>query len=136
MKIDGRCHCGNITFEAEADPDRVTICHCTDCQNLTGSAFRVSVYVPAEHFVLTGGPLKSYIRAPENKPKRRLAFCGDCGTPIYGCQADNPQFYGLRLGTITQREALPPKRQNWRRSALSWVDEVGALPMNETNPTS
>ena len=30
MKIDGGCHCGYITYEAEAEPERTTICHCTD----------------------------------------------------------------------------------------------------------
>jgi len=28
MKIDGRCHCGYVTFEAEADPETTTICNC------------------------------------------------------------------------------------------------------------
>ena len=32
MKIDGGCHCGYITYEAEADPANAMICHCTDCQ--------------------------------------------------------------------------------------------------------
>jgi hypothetical protein len=41
MKIDGACHCGYIRIEAEADPEKTTICHCTDCQTGTGSAFRV-----------------------------------------------------------------------------------------------
>jgi len=27
MKIDGGCHCGYITYEAEADPEKVGICH-------------------------------------------------------------------------------------------------------------
>src|SRR5262249_18645535 len=31
MKIDGRCHCGYVTFEVEANPERMTICNCTDC---------------------------------------------------------------------------------------------------------
>jgi len=39
MKIDGGCHCGYITYTAEIDPDKVGICHCTDCQTLSGSAF-------------------------------------------------------------------------------------------------
>ena len=43
MKIDGSCHCGAIRYEAEVDPGGVSICHCTDCQKLTGSAFRVTV---------------------------------------------------------------------------------------------
>jgi len=32
MKIEGRCHCGFITYEAKIDPAKVMICHCTDCQ--------------------------------------------------------------------------------------------------------
>ena len=47
MKVTGACHCGAITIEGEADPEKVNICHCTDCQTGTGSAFRVSVPIPA-----------------------------------------------------------------------------------------
>ena len=49
MKIDGGCHCGDITFEAEADPANTSICHCTDCQQLTGTAFRTSIRAAARH---------------------------------------------------------------------------------------
>ena len=35
MKVDGHCHCGEITFQAEVDPDALHICHCTDCQTLS-----------------------------------------------------------------------------------------------------
>jgi hypothetical protein len=31
MKIDGACHCGYIRVEGEADPEKTTVCHCTDC---------------------------------------------------------------------------------------------------------
>ena len=55
MKIDGPCHCGRITFEAEVDPTAITICHCTDCQTLTGTAFRANVRAPAASFVLRSG---------------------------------------------------------------------------------
>jgi hypothetical protein len=32
LKVEGSCHCGQITYEAEVDPDRVGLCNCTDCQ--------------------------------------------------------------------------------------------------------
>ena len=32
MKVDGVCHCGTIRYEAEVDPAKVVICHCTDCR--------------------------------------------------------------------------------------------------------
>ena len=42
MKIHGECHCGEVRYEAEIDPGLVSICHCTDCQILTGTAYRVA----------------------------------------------------------------------------------------------
>jgi hypothetical protein len=59
MKIGGHCHSGEITFEAEVDPKALTICHRTDCQTLSGSAFRVNIPAPAEHFMLLTGSPKS-----------------------------------------------------------------------------
>ena len=63
MKIDGSCHCGAIAYEAEIDPETVGICHCADCQQLTGTAFRVSVFAPEDKFRLTRGtPKVSWMR--------------------------------------------------------------------------
>jgi len=67
--------------------------------------------------VLLSGTPKSYVKTAESGNKRRHAFCGDCGTPIYACAVDNPLSYALRVGTITQRAAFSPRRQIWRRSA-------------------
>jgi hypothetical protein len=131
MKIDGRCHCGQITYAAEVDPKAMLICHCTDCQTLTGSAFRAVVTAPAAHFVLRTGAPKTYVKTAESGNKRRHAFCGNCGTPIYSCAVDNPQGYTLRIGAITQRAAFSPQRQIWRRSGLNWVDTLTAVPTSE-----
>jgi len=131
MKIDGGCHCGQIAFEAEVDPNAMLICHCTDCQTLTGSSYRAVVSAPAAHFVLRTGTPRSYVKTAESGNKRRHAFCGNCGTPIYACAVDNPQSYSLRIGTITQRAAFLPQRQIWRRSALNWVDTLTSVPATE-----
>ena len=44
-------------------------------------------------FVLRSGTPKSYVKTADSGNKRRHAFCGDCGTPIYACAVDNPQTY-------------------------------------------
>jgi hypothetical protein len=137
MKIDGHCHCGEITFEAEVDPDALTICHCTDCQTITGSAFRANIAAPAAHFALKRGTPKSYVKTAESGNKRRQIFCGTCGTHLWACAVEDPQSYTLRAGTITQRAAFsPPRRQTWRRSALAWVDELAKVPASEKGSTS
>jgi hypothetical protein len=64
MKVDGSCHCGSITYEAEVDPEKVVVCHCTDCQTLSGTAFRVVAPTREGTFkVLTGEP-KVYVKKP------------------------------------------------------------------------
>jgi len=130
MKVDGRCLCGFITFAAEIDPERVEICHCTDCQTLSSSAFRVTV--PARHgtFKLLSGELKTYVKIAESGHRRILAFCPGCGTSIYSAPAgESPEdtFFGLRVGTLRQRDQLPPKAQYWVRSRQHWLNDVSAL---------
>jgi hypothetical protein len=122
VKVDGRCHCGKIAFEANVDPATVTICHCTDCQNLTGSSFRANVQTPAESLVLLRGQPRIYIKTTaESGTRRAHAFCPDCGTPIYAAAVTNhPPTYSLRIGTLRQRAELRPRRQVWCRSALPW----------------
>jgi hypothetical protein len=126
MKIDGSCHCGNITYTAEVDPDKVGICHCTDCQTLSGSAFRVSVPATKEAFSLRGKP-KIYVKTAESGAKRAQAFCAECGTAIYATSATDPQVFNIRVGTARQRTELRPKTQGWCRSALDWVMDLHSL---------
>ena len=132
MKIDGACHCGAIQYEAEVAPDGVSICHCVDCQKLTGSAFRLTVAATEENFRLKAGTPRVYVKTAESGAKRAQAFCADCGSPIYATSVgDGPKVYGLRVGTIRQRQELAPARQVWRRSALTWVPEMDDLETHD-----
>jgi len=136
MRVDGRCHCGAITFEAEVDPETTGICHCTDCQGLTGTAFRVTVRAPAERFVLRGKPT-IYVKTADSGRRRAHAFCPTCGSPIYATAAEDPKFYGLRVGTLRQRRELRPRRQSCCASALPWssdLEELG-LERHEHQPS-
>ena len=124
MQIDGRCHCGNITFTAEADPNDVLICHCSDCQSLSGSAFRTVVLVASETFVLEGDP-KTYVKTAASGRDRIQTFCPTCGSPLYSCYpGDEPQMLGIRLGTVRQRDRLPPKAEYWTCSAQDWAEGI------------
>ena len=96
MKIDGECHCGKITYEADVDPETVRICHCTDCQVLSGTAFRTVVATQDEDFSLLSGKPKTYIKTADSGAKRAQVFCPDCGTPLYATSVgDGPKVFGL-----------------------------------------
>ena len=130
MQIDGRCHCGRISYVAEINPDYVIICHCTDCQTISGSPYRVTVPVKAENFKLHGQP-KTYVKIADSGNKRVLAFCADCGSAIYSTSLEDRAVFSLRLGPIEQRAQLTPKSQGWCRSALPWAMDIGHIPRRE-----
>ena len=128
MKIDGGCHCGRIRYEAVIDPAKVAICHCTDCQTLSGSAYRTVVPAPAADFKLLAGKPKVYVKTADSGNKRQQTFCPECGTPIYSAALTETPAYYLRVGSIRQRAELPAKSQVWCRSALGWTQELKDLP--------
>ena len=138
MKIDGSCHCGYIRFEAEADPDKTTICHCTDCQTSTGTAFRTNIPVPGNSFKMLSGEPTIYVKTTaESGNPRAQAFCPKCGSPIYSTTpGDGPkQSYMVRVGVLRQRDQFVPKLQNWYRSARPWITGLAAIRSNEKGAT-
>ena len=132
MRVHGQCHCGAIRYEAEVDPERTTLCHCTDCQALTGSAYRVSVPEIEGSFRLLAGEPAVYVKTGETGSKRAQAFCAVCGSPLYTYAADRPKIHTLRVGGIAERASLVPRRQKWCRSALDWTQDLTAMQRRET----
>lgn len=124
MRIDGGCYCGFITYEGEADPEKAAICHCTDCQQLSGSAFRTVVPAASETFRISGEPT-IYVKEGESGNKRQQAFCPRCGSPIFSASPDpGPKLYMIRVGTIRQRDRFVPRVQVWSRSKQRWVNDL------------
>ncbi len=135
MRVDGRCHCGAIAYEAEVTPGTVRVCHCHDCQRLTGSAFRANIAAPAAGFRLLRGEPRRYVKTADSGARRVHAFCGDCGGPVYACAETDPQSYSLRLGALDQKEALgAPMGQVWTVRRLDWVCDIADVPGMETQP--
>jgi hypothetical protein len=134
MNIDGQCHCGRVVYKAVVDPSRVSVCHCTDCQSLTGSAFRVTVLTSRDNVEITSGEPKLYAKVGDNGRKRLQYFCPECGAPLFttGEGADG-ETWGIRWGSIRQRDGLSPTKQIWLRSAAPWIDTLNRVPGRATD---
>src|SRR5579862_8448100 len=133
MKIDGRCHCGYLTFEAETDLDKAEICHCADCQSLSGSAFRTVLQATDNTFRILSGEPTVYVKTADNGNKRAQWFCPRCGSAICATAAgDGPKSYVVRLGTVRQRDQFVPQVQTWARSRQRWVDDIVSIRSVET----
>ena len=138
MDIDGQCHCGRVSYRAAIDPEKVSICHCTDCQNLTGSPYRVTVLCSAEQIEMTGAPAKVYPKKGDNGRTRFQHFCEACGSPPFSSGEGGADDWGIRWGSIRQRDRLKPARQIWcrplRRGSMTSVDCPGGQATRTSRP--
>jgi len=130
MKIHGQCHCGNITYEAEVEPIPVTVCHCDDCQRLTGSPFRVTISTPRSNIRIKGEP-KIYRRQADSGTMRLMYFCPECGSSLFASDEDvDARPWGIRWGSINERKQFVPTQQIWCSSAVEW-GKFPNLPSND-----
>lgn len=126
MQIDGACHCGAISFTAEVDASRVMVCHCSDCQVLSGAPFRAVVAAAVETFVLRGTP-KHYVKVAQSGNRRVQVFCPECATPLFATAPENATSVIIRLGCVRQRAELVPSTQIWQHSAMPWLTELDRI---------
>ena len=133
ITIHGACHCGAIAFEAEADPKRAVICHCTDCQTMSGGPYRSIVQVHEASFALLKGEPKLYFKTGDSGNRRELSFCANCGSHIYATSVveDVPagqRMLGIRTGLLQEVEQLAPQVQVWCASRVPWAQDISGLP--------
>ena len=134
MKIDGRCHCGHVTFEAEADPETTTVCNCTDCQTMSGAPLRAIIITHPGTFVLLSGKPTEYRKTADSGNVRPQGFCPHCGTALYSTSiGDEPKAYAVRVGTLRQRNES--RRQGFVRSQQAWVNDLNSIAKFDGMPS-
>jgi len=123
MKIDGACHCGAITYAAEIDPSGVRLCHCTDCQALSGSAFRVTVAAADGRFALLSGSRRSTSDGGK-RGQARACLLPDCGTPSTPPRPATARRNTASASAIRQRAEL--RRPGNTGAARRWTGDGSA----------
>lgn len=120
----GGCHCRSLRYTVTQAPIRTVVCHCTDCQALSGSAFGLSVLVRAEAFTITGSP-KLVARKLGSGAMGNRWTCAACGVWLCGDakldRLTNVERRIVRGGTFDDRSWIKPDAHIWTRSAQPWV---------------
>ncbi len=124
MHMAGSCFCGAVEWVAEVDPNLVGVCHCRDCQIMSGGAFRMSSTVDPGTFKFTKGAPKHFDKTADSGKVRRMAFCGDCGTHL--CSLSPPgdeeaSVVSVRLATSHQFSELKPVGELYCDSRVPWL---------------
>ena len=119
---EGGCQCGAVRYRINGEPIMLVVCHCTECQRQSGSAFGMSLSVRKADFELLRGTLSSFERSSDSGRKVGAAFCPACGVRIY----HEPERLGgvainVRAGTLDDPSGLTPSAHVWTSSKRPWV---------------
>ena len=117
--MQGGCQCGRVRYRIEGAPLGLAVCHCTECQRQSGSAFGMSLAVPSDAFRLTAGELRSFTVQCESGRTKRCTFCPDCGTRIYHQVLE--AVMSLKPGTLDDTSWLAPDSHYWTKRKQPWV---------------
>jgi hypothetical protein len=125
MAITGGCQCGAVRYELSAPPDRVSICHCRDCQLSAGAPMVAWAVMPAGNLQITQG--EPAVFNSSGDALRR--FCPVCGTGLfYVNETFLPGLVDVQAITLDDPSAFPPGAQVQTAERQDWAAHIHALP--------
>ena len=126
VAMTGSCLCGQVKYSANTDPAFVGVCHCTDCQKFTGSAFAVVVGLPKSALTIQG-PLSTFDKTGDTGKATHRSFCSQCGSSVTDSADVMPDVVMIEAGTLDDSSWVKPGMQIFCDSAQSWVHLGGDM---------
>jgi hypothetical protein len=108
-------------------PLTVRVCWCRECQYLAAGNGSVNLRI-ARADVRLEGALAAWSTTAASGNTVRRSFCPGCGTPVLSESSGNPDVVVVRVGTLDDPDAFPPKHNIWTDSAPAWACMDEALP--------
>jgi len=117
-KTTGGCHCGAIQYTLSVPGKFAFLCHCDNCRKLNGGSRLSAVGFPKDALAVTGTPT-TYTYAG-GKDDITAHFCGTCGTPLYAEPKAHPAIVIMRMNSLDDQNAFPPKKSTYEELACVW----------------
>jgi len=116
----GGCLCGKARYVIDGEPITSYVCHCTDCQARTGSAFGFTLTVERGAVRLTQGETRAYAVTLSDGRIKTGCVCPSCGARLWGEPPKIPTVAVVQAGTLDDHSWLRPVAHIWTRSAQPW----------------
>lgn len=131
-KIQGRCLCGEVVFETDAEPVAQILCYCRDCQIVSGASSYAAYLVPLDNVSLTKGELGGFPVTADSGNTNTRKFCTQCGSRVW---AELPELSMASVnGLALPQGHFQPEGLHRKTSAPDWclLDErIPSFPPDE-----
>ena len=120
--LTGRCLCGAVAITMRGAHREVDICHCSMCQQWTGSMY---AGIEAPEFTIAG---EDHISVYQSSDWAERAFCKTCGSSLWYLfkPTGNRTFLA---GMFDLPDDLPIKHQIFVDEKPGWYDLAQKSPM-------
>ncbi len=112
----GGCACGAIRYAFGGEPLFQLNCHCRE----SGAAYAAVIGVARSAFAVTRGTPRTYEVTADSGSATRRAFCGDCGSPLFGLPGSAPDLVTVRAGSLDDPSGFRPARDIYVSRAQPW----------------
>lgn len=133
-QFKGQCQCGEVTYQVTGETIALFVCHCTECQHQTSSAFGMALWIEDYDKKLLTGTTRSWSRIMPSGKQLVGEFCPSCGTRLFHQVAGQDKMMSIKPGTLNTSRVLNPVAHIWTQSAQPWVDIPEGVLRYPANP--
>ncbi|MDO9568321.1 MAG: GFA family protein [Hydrogenophaga sp.] len=119
--FEGQCQCGGVKYRVKGTAATVFVCHCTECQRQSASAFGMALWLRQAEVDLVCGALNEWTRLMPSGRSMVCSFCPTCGTRLFHRVLGQSALLSIKPGTLNNARALVPVGHIWTSSKQAWV---------------
>ena len=119
-KHTASCACGALRVRLEAQPLRISLCHCEACKKRTGSAFGVAVFFARDAADISGQS-RTFERSGESGKQIVFHFCPACGSTVFWYPEMRPDRIAVALGAFGDDSVFIPEQAVHQEQKAPWI---------------
>jgi hypothetical protein len=135
MVMTAACACGALRFRADGEPLVEGLCHCRDCQRLSGAGHVGFIAFP-EGATSVEGETRAYSRTGSSGKTATRYACTRCGGMLLGRAEIMPGVINLYAGALDDTAQFKPRIAIFTRSRPPWDTSSVGLQCFETLPAN
>ena len=114
------CTCGQLSVRCVGEPQKVSLCHCLDCQRRTGSTYGIAAFYLRDE-VKAKGRANIFVRSSDSGHGVKFHFCPDCGSTVYGEPERKPETIAVAVGSFADPTFPAPTQSVWNERRHLWL---------------
>jgi len=132
VMLTGGCRCGAVRYRATGAPEFQGLCHCRDCQRLSGGGHVGFICFPRDAVAIDSEILARTGIGGSGRGERH--YCPSCLSQLFGASEIMPGKINIYAGSLDEPARFEPQFAIFVRSRPPWDDSSRNLPSFETLP--